>query len=181
MGCTSSSNSSSGTEIHFSDKLRHTKSADLTWEQKYLIRETWKFLENYKSEIGISVYKRFLTIHPELKIHFKEFRSIEISEINGLHGHPKRVMTAIDDAVTTMGDSEEFYAYLFELGKRHADLDFKISRTHFDDLRKSFILSIMERLDSTQFRRDDVEGAWDKMFCTITTMMLKGLSHHHSN
>jgi hypothetical protein len=40
------------------DIFKLAKSAELTYEHKYMIRETWKFLEVSKKEIGISVYKR---------------------------------------------------------------------------------------------------------------------------
>lgn len=69
-------------------------------------------------------------MHPELKKHFNEFRSIDPSEITGKHGHPKRLMMAIDNAVTAMGDSESYSAYLIELGRRHTSLHFKITKKH---------------------------------------------------
>ena len=58
-------------------------------------------------------------MHPELKQYFTEFKHIEVGQINGTHGHPKRLLMAIDNAVTAMGDSESFSAYLVELGRRH--------------------------------------------------------------
>lgn len=57
MGCESSVQVSPN-ECPFLDMIKLTKSVELNYEQKYLVRETWKFLEVSKREIGISVYKR---------------------------------------------------------------------------------------------------------------------------
>nr|AUV50091.1 globin-like protein [Exaiptasia diaphana] len=174
MGC-GSSMQVYPTNCPFVDILKLVKSVELTYDQKYLVRETWKCLEVSKREIGVSVYKRFLTMHPELKKHFSEFRSIDISEINGRHGHPRRLLMAIDNAVTAMGDSESYSAYLIELGRRHRELRFTITPAHFDDLRKCFLSVIMEILASASFWNSEVEKAWCCLFTSISTMMLKGL------
>ncbi|KXJ08948.1 hypothetical protein AC249_AIPGENE1925 [Exaiptasia diaphana] len=118
-------------------------------------------------------------MHPELIKHFSEFRSIDINEINGRHGHPRRLLMAIDNAVTAMGDSESFYAYLIELGRRHIELNLRISQSHFEGLRKCFISVIMEILTSASYWNSKVEEAWEALFCSISTMMLKGLSLRH--
>lgn len=69
-------------------------------------------------------------MHPELKQHFSEFKNIDIGRINGTHGHPKRLLMAIDNAVTAMGDSESFSAYLVELGRRHNMPNIQPSHDH---------------------------------------------------
>ncbi|XP_020910160.2 cytoglobin-2-like [Exaiptasia diaphana] len=181
MGCACSASSFPGS-LHRFGALRNTKAEDLTPRQKYILRETWNsVVEAYRQDLGISVFKRFLTMNPELKIYFKEFRSVPISEITDRHGHPNRLMTAIDEAVKEMGNSDTFYAYLYELGIRHGGFKLVISRTHFDDLRKCFVSCIMALLDGTiPFDNIEVEKAWTALFCTISTVMLKGISQHHS-
>ncbi|XP_031561463.1 cytoglobin-2-like [Actinia tenebrosa] len=175
MGCSSSIDVNPAHRKAHIDIFKMAKSCELSYEQKYLIRETWKFLEVSKREIGISVYKRFLTMHPELKQYFTEFKNIDIGHINGTHGHPKRLLMAIDNAVTAMGDSESFSAYLVELGRRHNMPHLRPSHVHFNDLRKCFLSVIMEVLDSATFWNSEVEKAWNQLFDSIAIMMLKGL------
>ncbi|EDO44016.1 predicted protein [Nematostella vectensis] len=148
---------------------------DMTYEQKYLIRETWKFLEVSKKEIGVSVYKRFLNMHPGLQTYFSEFKHIKIDNINGSHGHPRRLLMAIDNAVTALGDSDSFSAYLVELGRRHHGMNFRPGPTHFNDLRKCFLSVIEEILATASLWDFQVEEAWNRLFDSITAMILRGI------
>ena len=43
----------------------------------------------------------------------------ELEKTNALYGHAKRVMKAVENAVSALDDAESFSAYLEELGRRH--------------------------------------------------------------
>ena len=53
---------------------------------------------------------------------FPEFKDVDPSELektSALHGHAKRVMKAVENAVSSLDDAFSFAAYLEELGRRH--------------------------------------------------------------
>jgi hypothetical protein len=65
---------------------------------------------------------RFFDINPDFQKLFPEFVNLkreELEKANALHGHAKRVMKAVENAVTAMDDAESFAAYLEGLGQRH--------------------------------------------------------------
>ena len=65
---------------------------------------------------------RFFEKNPEYQRLFPEFKDVPPSELektNALYGHAKRVMKAVENAVSALDDAESFAAYLDELGRRH--------------------------------------------------------------
>ena len=65
---------------------------------------------------------RFFEVNPEYQKLFPEFKSVALDDLektNALYGHAKRVMKAVENAVSSMEDAETFSAYLEELGRRH--------------------------------------------------------------
>ncbi|EDO44015.1 predicted protein [Nematostella vectensis] len=154
---------------------------DMTYEQKYLIRETVDNREcvNEKDFLAwryvCELAAIFLNMHPGLQTYFSEFKHIKIDNINGSHGHPRRLLMAIDNAVTALGDSDSFSAYLVELGRRHHGMNFRPGPTHFNDLRKCFLSVIKEILATASLWDFQVEEAWNRLFDSITAMMLRGI------
>ena len=65
-----------------------------------------------------------------LKARFREFKDISVDEINKSNDHPRRLMAAIENSVSALNDSETFAGYVLELGRRHARLNFKPSKSH---------------------------------------------------
>ena len=65
---------------------------------------------------------RFFEKNPEYQRLFPEFKDVppeELEKTNALYGHAKRVMKALENAVSALDDAESFSAYLEELGRRH--------------------------------------------------------------
>ena len=65
---------------------------------------------------------RFFEKNPEYQRLFPEFKDVppeELEKTNALYGHAKRVMKAVENAVSALDDAESFSAYLEELGRRH--------------------------------------------------------------
>lgn len=59
----------------------------------------------------------------------------ELENTNALYGHAKRVMKAVENAVSSLDDAFSFAAYLEELGRRHKARALKasildVSNTH---------------------------------------------------
>ena len=65
---------------------------------------------------------RFFELNPDYQKLFPEFKGVEPSELENttaLYGHAKRVMKAVENAVTSLDDAFSFAGYLEELGRRH--------------------------------------------------------------
>lgn len=65
---------------------------------------------------------RFFEFNPDNQKLFPEFKDVDPTELentSALYGHAKRVMKAVENAVSSLDDSVSFAAYLEELGRRH--------------------------------------------------------------
>ena len=81
----------------------------------------------------IFIFYRFFEKNPEYQRLFPEFKDVpptELEKTNALYGHAKRVMKAVENAVSALDDAESFGAYLDELGRRHKTRALK--PTHLD-------------------------------------------------
>lgn len=61
-------------------------------------------------------------MNPDYKKLFPEFKDVdpvELENTSALYGHAKRVMKAVENAVSSLDDAFSFAAYLEELGRRH--------------------------------------------------------------
>ena len=81
------------------------------------------------------LFLRFLTEYPTFKSLFPEFKDIPLHKVNKRNVHVKRLVAALEKTVSSLDDVETFPRYLFELGRRHADLRIKptksqVSRTN---------------------------------------------------
>ncbi|CAH3119530.1 unnamed protein product [Porites lobata] len=120
MGC--------GSSLSAEFQEKYTASIQLSAAQKYLVRETWEFVEQRRSYVGKRMFLKFFENNPEYKCLFPEFKELSLSDIEKtkeLHGHAKRVMKALENAVSAMDDAEIFAAYLDGLGRRHKDRPMK--------------------------------------------------------
>ena len=65
---------------------------------------------------------RFFEMNPDYQRLFPEFKDVdpvELENTSALYGHAKRVMKAVENAVSSLDDAFSFAAYLEELGRRH--------------------------------------------------------------
>ena len=69
-------------------------------------------------------------MNPNLKPRFTEFRGIIVTDMNRGNCHAKILMTAIENVVSSLDDPEILASYMLEIGKRHARLDLKPSKSH---------------------------------------------------
>ena len=69
-------------------------------------------------------------MNPKLKSSFTSFKDISVDDINKSNDHPRRLMAAIENSVSSLDDPETFAGYVLELGRRHARLKFKPSKSH---------------------------------------------------
>ena len=68
-------------------------------------------------------------MNPNLKARFPDFKDISVDEINRTNGHPRRLMAAIENSVNSLDDAETFAGYVLELGRRHAQHNFKPTKS----------------------------------------------------
>lgn len=65
---------------------------------------------------------RFFDSNPDYQRLFPEFKDVDPTELenaSALYGHAKRVMKAVENAVSSLDDAFSFAGYLEELGRRH--------------------------------------------------------------
>lgn len=99
-------------------KLPHMISEQEAWAL-YVSQPLWP--KRFNLDFIYPSY-RFFEKHPEYQRLFPEFRDVppeELEKTNALYGHAKRVMKAVENAVSALDDAESFSAYLDELGRRH--------------------------------------------------------------
>ena len=73
---------------------------------------------------------RFFDMNPDHQKLFPEFKDVpptELENTNALYGHAKRVMKAVENAVSCLDDAVSFAGYLEELGRRHKSRSLKAS------------------------------------------------------
>ncbi|KAJ7380380.1 hypothetical protein OS493_008832 [Desmophyllum pertusum] len=164
MGCGASSN-------HTKDKATVFP---LTPAQKYLVRETWETVEIHKNSVGKKTFLKFFEKNPEYQRLFPEFRDVppgELEKTNALYGHAKRVMKAVENAVSALDDAESFSAYLDELGRRHKTRPLK--PTYLDSMQVALMVTLQDLLQSSW--TEETAEAWNKLFHFIVEKMIKGL------
>ena len=69
-------------------------------------------------------------MNPSLKTTFSDFKDISVEKINKSNSHPRRLMAAIENSVTALDDTETFTSYMMEMGRRHARMNIKPSKSH---------------------------------------------------
>lgn len=69
-------------------------------------------------------------MNPNVKARFHAFKDISVDEINKRNEHPRRLMAAIENSVSSLHDPEAFSGYVLELGRRHARLNYKPSKSN---------------------------------------------------
>ncbi|XP_031559588.1 globin-1-like [Actinia tenebrosa] len=165
MGCGSSAHSN----LH-----KDPISIPLSTAQKYLVRETWETIDAQKKSVGKKTFLRFFDINPDFQKLFPEFVNLkreELEKANALHGHAKRVMKAVENAVTAMDDAESFAAYLEGLGQRHIARALKPS---YLDAMQVALMDTLQDLLQSQWTQETSE-AWNILFRFIADTMKRGL------
>lgn len=163
MGCASSLGHKA---VHLSLPLSET--------QKSLVRETWETVDQHKNNVGKKMFLRFFELNPDYQKLFPEFKGVEPTELENttaLYGHAKRVMKAVENAVTSLDDAFSFAGYLEELGRRHKTRALKPA--HLDAMQESLMFTLKELLNHQWTH--ETEEAWNKLFRFILSTMLKGL------
>ncbi|XP_073231190.1 globin-1-like [Porites lutea] len=166
MGC--------GSSLSAEFQAKYTASIQLSAAQKKIVRETWEFVEQRMSYVGKRMFLKFFENNPEYKRLFPEFKDLSLSDIEKtkeLHGHAKRVMKALENAVSAMDDAEIFAAYLDELGRRHKDRPMK--PLHLDSVKTALIFTLQELFKSSW--TEETAEAWNKLFMFIRDQMVRGL------
>ncbi|XP_068697893.1 globin-like [Montipora foliosa] len=177
MGCSNSHVSGNTVAIAANpDSLGSTGETiiPLSTEQKTIVRETWKVIEPNKKDFGVNVYVRFLTEYPTFKSLFPEFKDIPLHKVNKRNVHVKRLVAALEKTVSSLDDVETFQRYLFELGRRHADLRIKPTKSQFRKLKLAVLDSMKEF--SSSIWSSEAEDSWGLLFDVVASIMLTGIN-----
>ena len=69
-----------------------------------------------------SLFLRLLQLNPNLQDAFPSFRGVALDDLmnsRSLFLHSKRLMTVVEDAISSLDDAKELIADLMNLGERH--------------------------------------------------------------
>ena len=87
--------------------------------------------------ISLFPFLRFLSENPGLKSRFTDFKDISVDQINKSNVHPKRLVAAIENSVNSLNDVEIFSEYVLELGRRHAKLNLKPTKSQVNSTTRN--------------------------------------------
>ncbi|XP_020600641.1 neuroglobin-like [Orbicella faveolata] len=149
-------------------------SLPLSETQKSLVRETWETVEQHRNAVGKKTFLRFFDLNPDYQRLFPEFKDVDPSELentSALYGHAKRVMKAVENAVSSLDDAVSFAGYLEELGRRHKARALKPA--YLDAMQEALMYALKDLLKSQWTK--ETEEAWNKLFRFISSTMVKGL------
>ena len=75
-----------------------------------------------------------------MKSRFTDLKYISVDQINKSTAHPKRLVAAIENSVNSLDDVETFSAYVLELGRRHAKLNLKPTKSQVNSSTRNRVL-----------------------------------------
>ncbi|XP_001641645.2 neuroglobin-1 [Nematostella vectensis] len=157
-----------------SDTENTLTSVPLSTRRKKLVRESWELIEPVKITIGKRIFTRLFDVNPNMQDTFPNFKGKELKDIlnsRSLYLHAKRVMVAVENAVTVLDDAETFESYLINLGGRH--LPWGVTKDHFGVVGEAFIWALQDVLG--EGCTSDVAEAWIDLYGYIVQAMLEGL------
>ncbi|KAK3736504.1 hypothetical protein QZH41_009390, partial [Actinostola sp. cb2023] len=149
-------------------------------DRKDIIRQTWKLVEPVKIAAGKKLFARLFEVNPNLQNTFPAFKGLEIKDIlnsRSLYLHAKRVMNAIENAVSSLNDAEVFTNYLANLGDRH--IPWNVQKEHFNIVGECLLWTFQDMLGPAC--TTEVAEAWAELYGFIAQSMLEGIERSQKN
>nr|AUV50079.1 globin-like protein [Actinia tenebrosa] len=173
MGCSSSLENK---KIACSSSVYGSRSIALSPKQKKIVQSTWLLLEPKKNELGVQIFLSLFEAIPSLQQVFPEFRNVKLETLKterSLHGHTKRVMKVVENAVTSLEDPDSMIEYLLELGRRHRYRQIKPKPLHLEEICKCIKTTFMVYLGSEW--TTDVAESWNIFLDSVISLIKEGL------
>ncbi|KAJ7380385.1 hypothetical protein OS493_008841 [Desmophyllum pertusum] len=113
-------------------------------------------------------------MHPNIQDTFPTFKGVRLDELmnsRSLYLHAKRVMAAVENAISALDDMEVLVESLTRLGQRHR-LWF-VREEHFTVVGEALLWTLQDMLASAC--TSQVIEAWKELFNFISKTMLRGI------
>lgn len=178
MGCSASLRRPNEGKLDFLESdLVPTTMFPLSMYQKSLLKYTWEDLDKKAVKFGNEIFYRLFTEHPEMRTLFPEFFYLhdleELRQMDRLTGHPKKIVSAIREAIQSLDDADVFIRNLEMLGEKH--LENNLRPEYLSALGTAFSRSVQEVLGAAEYTKD-VKRAWNDMYNFICKLLKCGLA-----
>ncbi|KAG8432865.1 hypothetical protein GDO86_017211 [Hymenochirus boettgeri] len=141
-----------------------------TAEEKAAINSVWQKVNVEKD--GHETLTRLLVVYPWTQRYFSSFGNLSnITAINGnakVHGHGKKVLSAIGEAIHHIDDVKGFLA---DLSKKHAR-ELHVDPENFKRLADVLVIVLAAKL-GTAFT-PQVQAAWEKFNAALVAALSHG-------
>lgn len=155
---------------HDNDRTAKINLPEFTDDQKKLVVESWKEIQEDMDKIGVQMLKLLFASHPDVQDAFTKFKGMspeDLTHSNQLRSHAMRVMGTVDKCLTCIYDTENVYKILNELGARHIMYTAKVD--YMDLIGPQFILAIQPVIGEKW--NSELEQAWSDLFKLIAHIM----------
>ncbi|XP_067009721.1 neuroglobin [Anabrus simplex] len=143
---------------------------ELSDQQKVLLRETWKELEDNIAKVGVITFISLFETHPDVQAVFMPFSGLPLDDLKQskqLKAHALRVMAFVQKAVARLHEPEKLQNLLQELGKKHHHYGAK--QQYVDLIGPQFIQAIQPSLEDRW--TPELQQAWAQLFHYIAFFM----------
>ncbi|XP_075242402.1 cytoglobin-like [Convolutriloba macropyga] len=145
----------------------------LSWNEKRLVRKSWKKAEKVVVEAGVDVFISMFEKYPESKQYFHQFRDLSSPEAfrNNLllRAHNIHVINMIDQVVRSMHNKSLMDAIIVDTGKRHFNRHVTIQLLQFFGPEYARSLSRRGNFDTRTLQ------SWHHLFAYIVALMVQGV------
>ncbi|XP_033123139.1 uncharacterized protein LOC117121851 isoform X2 [Anneissia japonica] len=156
-----------------SESVETSNESPITLQQKWLLQDSWRYIEKDLLEFGMIFFVRLLEQNPGLK-NLWSFGKMnypteaELRNDTAFQDHSLRVMEMIGSAIGGLEDIELLIPVLSDLGQRHRMYGAKPE--HFKAVHEALIYSYQKGLDQRVWTAD-VRDAWDRIIQTVGAAM----------
>ncbi|XP_052814039.1 globin, polymeric component P2-like [Mya arenaria] len=159
----------------------------LSPEDIKVVQETWLYLQDDMSRMGLEIFKRFFAQNGDLKrLFYKKLHCSGVTLENVAHipfderklmSHGLVVMEALGAAVECLHDSDQLSLLLIGVGERH--VLYGVQREMIPRLWPA-IVSVIEEYLGEHFS-SKAGRSWERVFQYIGSRVIEGIERWHKN
>ncbi|XP_075231388.1 neuroglobin-like isoform X3 [Lycorma delicatula] len=152
--------------------------AELTQDQKQLVKTTWEIIDKEKEVVGINFFREMFQALPEYLTFFQSYSTTGASA-ESLLANEKfakdhivgNVMKAIGKLVNNIDNPDIIESVLVQLGKNHKKRN--VVKPHFENV-KVILAKVFKEYLGKEWNKD-VEQAWTEFINLVFNTIYKGL------
>jgi hemoglobin-like flavoprotein len=183
MGCVSSSKRENAYKDNSKEYLKiasmQSYQNELTFKEKRIVKETWKYMTKDLAENGLQVFLRIFELSPDVKklFHVEDVRHSELSKNQSIRAHGHRFILAIGAAVHCLDDEDtdkdELNKILLVLGQQHKQ--FSGFNPEYFEVFYEALMWRWEICMGEKFTKD-VSDTWSHVFFYLMLKLKEGIN-----